>query len=78
MAASAKLDEYHSPPVGSVALQKPQRNSAMPRSEPRDAPLHPHTRSQEAPSRLGLAILALVNLFIIAVLVYSTASGLGI
>ena len=55
-----------------------QKKSAIPKSKLQDIPSHAHNKSPQAPSRAGLVILALANLFIFAGLIYSIARGLVI
>jgi len=55
-----------------------QRKSVIPKSRLRDIPSPAHNKSPQAPSRVGLVILALVNLFIFAGFIHSIARGLGI
>jgi len=55
-----------------------QRKNAIPKSKLQNIPSQAHNKSPRAPSRLGLVILALANLFIFAGIIYIIARGLGI
>jgi len=72
------LADNYSLPIGTVAWQKSQRKREIIKSKPQGIASQEPDNSLQWPSRLGLAMLALVNLFIISGLVHSIATGPGL
>jgi len=54
----------------------PQRKEAMPHSNLQNIPPQARSELLGGPSRVGLAIVALTNLFILAGIIYGVAQGL--
>ena len=54
----------------------PQRKEAIPKSNLQNTSPQARDKLSEGPSRVGLAILVLANLFILAGIIYSIALGL--